>query len=114
MQYFTRLAIAAADGNWEFTDVAVIRTYSAPDEELLRLSSHVLLASRLLDAISVIHVKQIVGVIAMIPQQMALPSGAEGEYYCMMERPGYDIASWGVPYSIYRDVEDDDNGDNVE
>ncbi|KIK17037.1 hypothetical protein PISMIDRAFT_635038, partial [Pisolithus microcarpus 441] len=114
VQYFTRLATAAADDNWEFVDVAVIRTYSAPDEDLLRLSNHVVLASHLLDAISVVKVKQIVGFIAMIPRQMVLPGGVEGEFYCMMERPGYDISSWGVPYGVYTDVEDDDNGEDVE
>ncbi|KIK25481.1 hypothetical protein PISMIDRAFT_9517 [Pisolithus microcarpus 441] len=114
VRYFTRLATAAADDNWEFVDVAIIRTYSAPDEDLLRLSNHVVLASHLLDAISVVKVKQIVGVIAMIPRQMVLPGGVEGEFYCMMERPGYDISSWGVPYGVYTDVEDDDNGEDVE
>ncbi|KIK19063.1 hypothetical protein PISMIDRAFT_13954 [Pisolithus microcarpus 441] len=114
VRYFTRLVTAAADDNWEFVDVAVIHMYSAPDEDLLRLLNHVVLASHLLNAISVIKVKQIVRVIAMIPRQMVLPRGVEGEFYCMMERPGYDISSWGVPYGVYADVEDDDNGKDVE
>jgi len=50
----------------------------------------------------------------MIPQRMALPSGAEQEMYCMMECPGYDISKWGVPYSIYREGDDDDMGQDVE
>jgi len=74
------------------------------------------LASQLTDTISVIHVKQITGVIAMIPRRMVLPSGAEQEVYCMMERPGYDISNWGVPYSVYREADDDDadTGQDIE
>ena len=88
--------------------------YSTPDAELLRLSHHVVLASQLTDTISVIPVKQITGVIAMIPQQMVLPSGVEQEVYCLMEWPGYDISDWGVPYNVYREGDDDDGGDDDE
>jgi len=110
------LAIADADENTEFANVALIRMYSAPDPELLQCSSHVVLALQLTDTISVIHIKQITGVIAMIPRWMALPSGVEQEMYCMMERPGYDIANWGVPYSMYRGADDDDadTGQDIE
>ena len=85
-----------------------------PDPELLQRPSHVVLASQLTDTISVIHVKQITGVIAMIPWWMTLPSGMEQEMYCMMERLGYDIANWGVPYSVYCEVDDDDVGQEIE
>jgi len=88
--------------------------YSPPDAELLWLSHHVVLASHLTDTISVIPVKQITGVIAMIPQQIVLLSGVEQEAYCLMERPGYDISDWGVPYNVYREGDDDDGGDDVE
>ena len=110
------MAIADADENAEFANVALVRMYSAPDPELLQRSSHVVLASQLTDTISVIHVKQITGMIAMIPRWMALPSGVEQEMYCMMERPGYDIANWGVPYSVYREADDDDadTGQDIE
>ena len=94
-------------------DVAVVRMYSAPDAELLRLLYHVLLASQLTDTISVICVQQITGVVAMVPWQIILPSGMEQELYCLMERPGYDISDWGVPYSLYREGDDNDRGDNV-
>ncbi|KAI5997836.1 hypothetical protein F5J12DRAFT_785053 [Pisolithus orientalis] len=36
----------------------------------------------------------------MIPQKMVLPLGAEELVYCMMERPGFDVSDWGVPYNI--------------
>lgn len=88
--------------------------YSVPNPELLQCSSHVVLASQLTDTISVIRVKQITGVIAMIPRWMTLLSGMEQEMYCMMECPGYDIANWGVPYSVYREADDDDVGQEIE
>ena len=73
-----------------------------------------MLASQLTDMISVIRIKQITGVIAMIPQWMTLPSGMEQEMYCMMECPGYDIANWGVPYSMYCEADDNDVGQEIE
>ncbi|KAI6043851.1 hypothetical protein EDC04DRAFT_2562255 [Pisolithus marmoratus] len=114
VQYFTRLATTADDGSWEYIDVAIICNYSLPNDDLLRLSSHVILASHLLDTISVICVKQIVGVVAMIPRHMVLPSGIDGDIYCMMERPGFDVSTWGIPYNVYCDREYDDDGDDVE
>ena len=108
------MAIADADENAEFADVALVRMYSVPDPKLLQRSSHVVLASQLTDTISVIRVKQITGVIAMIPRWMTLPSGVEQEMYCMMEHPGYDIANWGVPYSVYCKADDNNVGQEIE
>ena len=93
------------DENTEFANVALIQMYSVPDPELLQCSSHIMLALQLTDMISVIHVKQITGVITMIPQWMALPSGMEQEMYCMMEH---------LPYSVYREADDDDMGQDIE
>ena len=114
MQYFTQLTIADEDENTEFADVALVQMYSAPNPELLQCSNHVVLASLLMDMISVICVKKITGVIAMIPWRMALPSGMEQEVYCMMEHPGYDISNWGVPYSVYHEGDDDDAEQDIE
>ena len=50
----------------------------------------------------------------MIPRWMTLPSGVEQEMYCMMECLGFDIANWGVPYSVYREADDDDVGQEIE
>jgi len=88
--------------------------YSTPDAELLRLSHQVVLASQLTDTISIICIELIVGVVAMIPRRMVLPSGMEQEVHCLMERPGYNISNWGVPYSVYHEGDDDDGGDDVE
>ena len=94
-------------------EVAIVHMYSTPDAELLWLSHHVVLASQLTNTILVINVQQITGVVAMIPQKMVLPLGIEQEVYCLMERPGYNISNWGVPYSMYREGDDDDGGDDV-
>ncbi|KAI5991676.1 hypothetical protein F5J12DRAFT_727293, partial [Pisolithus orientalis] len=110
VQYFTRLPVQAADGNWTFTDIAIVHLYSAPDEDLLKLSNHVLLASQLLDTISVICVKQIISIIVMIPQQVVLPLGIAELVYCIMERPGFDVSEWGVLYSMYVERDDEDDG----
>ncbi|KIO06840.1 hypothetical protein M404DRAFT_138489, partial [Pisolithus tinctorius Marx 270] len=114
VQYFTRLANVGDGGSWEYIDVAIIRNYSTPDEDLLRLSNQVVLASTLLDLLSVIRIKQIAGVVAMIPRRMVLPSGVEQDVYCMMERPGFDVSTWGVQYSVYGDGDDDEGGEDVE
>ncbi|KAL4064069.1 hypothetical protein V8B97DRAFT_1920272 [Scleroderma yunnanense] len=103
VQQFTRLVIVDTDKNAEFADVSLIQMYSAPNPELLQHSNHVMLASQLMDTISVIHVKQLTSVIAIISQQMALPSGTEQEVYCMMEHPG-----------VYHKGDDDDTGQDVE
>jgi len=66
VQYFTRLAIGD-DEHAKFVNVAVVQMYSTPDAELLWLSHQVVLASQLTDTISIICIKLIVGVIAMIP-----------------------------------------------
>ena len=54
-------------------------------------------------------IKSIQSVIAMIPQRVTLPSGQEGLFYCMMEKPGLDISDLEVPYVIYSDSANNDN-----
>ncbi|KIK90751.1 hypothetical protein PAXRUDRAFT_151248 [Paxillus rubicundulus Ve08.2h10] len=113
VQYFTQLAIPRQEGGWHFSNVAILKLYSKPNAELLQLSSQVLAASKILDEIVICNVKTILSVIAMIPKQLLLPSGEEGDYFCMVEKPGLDISDLGVPYSIYSD-DDADDDHNVE
>lgn len=75
------------------------------------MSSQVLAVSKLLDDIFICDVKKIKSVIAMIPRELTLPSGTNGEFFCMMEKPGLDILDLGVPYSIYSQAVDEENGD---
>lgn len=120
VQYFTRLAIQSTlndpEGDWTFANVAILKLYSDPDVEVLRLSSQVLTVSCLLDDLFVCDVKKIHSVVAMIPRMLTLLSGIEGDFFCMMEKPGLDISDLEVPYSIYSQPGDDDDegGDDVD
>lgn len=114
MQYFTQLAIQPTPESdvWSFANVAILRLYTEPDIDLLRRSSQVLAASVLLDDLFVCDVKRIRSVVAMIPRVLTLPSGTEGTFFCMVEKPGVDISDLGVPYSVYSQPGDDDDDDN--
>ena len=52
----------------------------------------------------------------MVPRWFALPSGlrVEGNFFCMVEKPGLDISDLGVPYSVYSAEEEVDEGNDVE
>ena len=69
---------------------------------------------RLLNNIFVCDIKNICSVIAIIPRTLTLPSGIEGNFFDMVEKPGLDISDLGVLYSIYSQPEDDedDQGSN--
>jgi hypothetical protein len=45
----------------------------------------------------------------MIPRELTLPSGVNGIFFCMVEKPGLDISDLGVPYSIYLQPGNDNN-----
>jgi hypothetical protein len=110
VRYFTQLAVEAEDGNeWTFIDVAVIALYSLPDEDLLQLSLHTVASCTYeKDDIHVINVKSITGVIAMVPHCPCLPSGVQEDRYFMVEKPGLDVATFGIlddPTEV-EDVED--------
>ncbi|KIO04826.1 hypothetical protein M404DRAFT_142467 [Pisolithus tinctorius Marx 270] len=118
--YFTRLAVsnpAARDNerHFKFIDVAVIQMYSRLDARLLELSSQVLAASTKLEEIKVIPVKNITGVIAMIPRHIRMDFDNEQLCHCMMERPGYNISKLGMSYREDENgVGDDDDGNDVD
>lgn len=81
------------------------------------MSSQVLAASTLLDDILICDVKKIKSVVAMIPRELTLPSGANGEFFCMMEKPGLDISDLGVAYRVYSQPvvdSDEENGNDSE
>ncbi|KIK80239.1 hypothetical protein PAXRUDRAFT_15899 [Paxillus rubicundulus Ve08.2h10] len=62
VQYFTQLATQLhpeQQGDWTFHNVAIMKLYSEPDTELLKLSSQVLAASTLLNQIIICDVKAI-------------------------------------------------------
>ncbi|KAF9219405.1 hypothetical protein BS17DRAFT_859121, partial [Gyrodon lividus] len=103
-----------ANGNWVFTDIAVIQMYSMPDKEFLQQSCQVIPFSTLLDDTLVVGVKSTMGVMAMVPQRFTLPSGEDKEGFFMVEKPGLDISDLGVPYSVYDEFDNNDNGEDIE
>jgi hypothetical protein len=116
--YYTRLAVAEPDADdadddagYHFIDIAVVQMYSPPDEQLLRLSSHTVVSCALLDEVSVVNVKTIMSVVAMIPHEPRLPSGITEDRFFMLEKPGLDIANFGIPYheNLGDDAEDVDD-----
>lgn len=110
-QYYAQIPTGEEGGNWSFQTVAVIKLFSPPDVELLKQSSQVLAASTLLDQLTIVDVKSIQSVVAMIPRKLVLPSHGEErvDCFCMVEKPGLDVSDLGVSYSL--DQEDDDNED---
>ena len=107
---------AESEEEWTFHNVAILKPYSEPNVELFQASSQVLAASTLLDEIMICNVKAIWSVVAMVPRWFALPSGlrVEGNFFCMVEKPGLDISDLGVPYSVYSAEEEVDEGNDVE
>ena len=113
VQYFTQVATNMPDNAWKFLNLAILKTYSEPDRQLLELLFQVVAASKLLDNIIVTNVKNIWSVVAMIPKKLTLPgSEQEDEYFCMVEQPDLDILDLGVPYSISTVHDDDDSNEN--
>lgn len=103
VRYFTQLATETISGDngeteWSFINVAVISLFSLPDNELLELSSHVVASCAYYgdDDICVIDIKSITDVVAMVPHHPRLPSGVVEDRFFMVEKPGLDVASFGI------------------
>ena len=111
VQYFTRLAVPGPDHR-EWVGVAIIKTYSEPDQDILSQSSQVVASCKLLEEIVVVNVKRILSVIAMIPHTPTLSSGISEECFFTVEKPGLDLSDLGVPYPSYEEYEVDDNDAN--
>ncbi|KAG2341727.1 hypothetical protein BDR05DRAFT_887771, partial [Suillus weaverae] len=43
-------------------------------------------------------IKYILGVVGMVPHKPTLPSGVTEDCYFMVEKPGLDIATFGILY----------------
>ena len=99
---------------WRFEDVAVIRTYSLPDDSLLDLSSHTLVSSTFSDELAVVRIKSIKSVVGIIPHRLKRPSGIVEDRFFVMEKPGLDILQVGIQYSVYQDEDDRDQGEDIE
>ena len=96
------------DEAWKFEDIAVICTYSLPDDSLLKSSSHTLVSSRFSDELVIVQIKSIKSVVRIIPHHLKHPSGIIEDRFFVMEKPGLDISKLGIPYSMYQDEDDQD------
>lgn len=98
---------------WVWNDVAVVSMFSLPDQELLDLSCHTVSSCRHdEDDVRVIDLKSILSVVGMVPHRPTLPSGVTEDRFFMVEKPGLDIATFGVPYE--GDAAQDDQYDERE
>ncbi|KAI6097307.1 hypothetical protein EDD16DRAFT_1464627, partial [Pisolithus croceorrhizus] len=95
VQYFARLLLDTtkedAKEAW-FEDIVLVCLYTIPDKQLLQISSHILMVSKLSDQFAVMHVKSIKSVIGMIPYHLKGPSGAVEDCFFLMEKLGLDIS----------------------
>ncbi|KIK75582.1 hypothetical protein PAXRUDRAFT_18868 [Paxillus rubicundulus Ve08.2h10] len=113
IQYFARLPYCVDEEtqDYDYHNIAIIKLYSHPDEDLFHLSSQTVTTCNLSNELIVIDVKQIKSVVAMIPRRLRLPSCIEEERFCVLSQPGLDVSLLGMPYDIF---EDEDNvGGNV-
>ena len=111
VQYFTRLPYHE-DNHWDFYNVAVIKLYSAPREDLLALSSQTIAACLLTSEVVVVDVIAITSVVAMIPRVMTLPDGEETKLFCQLSQPGLDASVLGIEYDIFNHDVDNDEGED--
>lgn len=105
MQYFTRLPYYEED-NWNFHNVAVIKLYSTPREDLLNLSSQTVAACTLTNELVIVDVISITSVVAMIPRRMVLPYGEEMELFCQLSQPGLKASILAIAYDIFNNEDD--------
>ncbi|KAI6020382.1 hypothetical protein BKA83DRAFT_4056343 [Pisolithus microcarpus] len=114
VKYFTHLAVQDESPpialTWLWKDIAIIMMFSPPDPSLLKLSYHTIHACQCLEDVRIIEVKLITGVVGMAPHQFP----GLGYCYFMVEQPGLDITTFGVPYEGEgaQDDIDDDEGDD--
>jgi hypothetical protein len=87
--------------------------YSCPDRDLLELSFHAVSSCKPIeDDIRVVDAKSITDVIGMVPHRPNLPSGVTEDRFFLVEKPGLDIATFGVAYEgAGEDDEAQDNDD---
>ena len=77
--FFTRLAVDNGDQGFEFTEVALICSFSPPDNEFLRTSCMTVSLCRTIDAILVVPVQHILSIVAMV---------LDGDSFFVVEQPG--------------------------
>ncbi|EIW87263.1 hypothetical protein CONPUDRAFT_41273, partial [Coniophora puteana RWD-64-598 SS2] len=95
--YFAQLDVKDEQtGEWRWEGVAVVELYSEPDSDLLTLSSRTFATCKRLGPqyTHVVNIKQIAGVVGMVPHRPTLLSGIEEDRFYMVEKPGLDVATF--------------------
>ncbi|EIW74970.1 hypothetical protein CONPUDRAFT_40790, partial [Coniophora puteana RWD-64-598 SS2] len=110
--YYTqvRLPSTHVDAPNEVRTVALIWPYSNPDPNLLEWSSQTLWSCRHLGEASttVIEVTQIKALVGMLPHSPTIPStGVAEARFHMLEKPGFDVATYAGPDESDPEQEDD-------
>ncbi|KAI6142432.1 hypothetical protein BKA82DRAFT_3985166, partial [Pisolithus tinctorius] len=114
VQYFTCLAVRAKGPSnaWIWKNVVVVTMFSPPSPTLFKLSYQTIYSCQCLeDDMCVINVTLITGVVGMALHRFP----DVGYCYFMVERPGLDIATFGVSYEgegIQDDMADDEDRDD--
>lgn len=94
--YYTRLAIEQHEEEYQFTTVALVRSFSPVDEDVLRASQMTLMLCQKTDSVLAINVQDIISVVAMIPYDLPDEPLEEDEgRYFVMERPGLSVSDFG-------------------
>ncbi|KAG9312699.1 hypothetical protein JVU11DRAFT_7122 [Chiua virens] len=96
------------DRNWDFHNVAILKLYSDPHEELFTLSSQTVTACTLTNQLVAVDVKSIMSVVAMIPRKMRLPDldGVKVELFCQLSQPGLEASVLAIAYDIFTGVDE--------
>ncbi|KAG9309301.1 hypothetical protein JVU11DRAFT_10788 [Chiua virens] len=90
--YFTRLAVPNNNGGLRFANVGLIRSFSPPDNNILWASQMTVPLCWNTEAILVVHVEDILSVVAVIPYVGRLENNpnedaGEGAFF-VVEQPG--------------------------
>lgn len=107
MQFYFQYAVRE---NEDPRTLALVSSYSDPDIELLKASSNTLWSCqyRGKEALSVIDVKVIKSVVAMVPHSTAFLGDSWSNRVFVAEKPGLDVAEMG---GVVEEAEDDESSD---
>ncbi|KAL4061980.1 hypothetical protein J3A83DRAFT_4106881, partial [Scleroderma citrinum] len=117
VEYFTCLAVQDEDpgtnmSDWHWKTVAVITMFSCPNPNLFKLSFWTVYACQCQEEdVCIIDVSLINGVVRMVPHEFL----GIGHCYFMVEQPGLDIVTFGVPYEgegMQEDMANDNDDEN--
>lgn len=106
--YYTQLAVNQGDGDLEFETVALVRSFSPPDGNMLQASYMTIPMCRKTESVLAIRVDDIISVVGMIPctpnRQLQDGEEEEEEVFFAVEKPGLAVSR----FTGLDEIEDDD------